>query len=351
MRRVRSDADPRCLKGANDDDVLLCRQVAGNSTAHQDGRDAATAPGDVFLLDPRRPFALGVGANTRSIVFKVPRWELQARLGEIASYTATLIPRAEPVTALASEFLAMLALRADAIDPSMGAKVAQQALDLVALAFEARTGSAAQLSSTRTTTLMRLKSIIEARLNDPELKPLRVAAVAGISVRYANALPRSSASSCFAGCSTAAKRWRIPRSSAAPSATSPIRVGSPISPTSRGATRRSSGVRPASRAPDCADGARATRSLLARPSPDQPHESFDLRAIMVLVGAHEKAVRHLHHHAEATVEHLAALAVPVHELDLETDGVAVGGQLEWAVEDVVEILTHPAQCCGDLLPS
>jgi len=82
----------------------------------------------------------------------------------------------------------MAAERADAIDPSMGAKVARQALDLVALAFEARTGNAALLSSTRTTTFLRLKSIIEARLSDPELKPAGVAAIAGISVRYANAL-------------------------------------------------------------------------------------------------------------------------------------------------------------------
>lgn len=196
---------PRCLKGATDDDILLCQQVAGHTTVHQDGRDVITTPGDVYLIDPRRPFALGVGV-TRSLVFKVPRWELQARLGEVASHTAMPVPRGKPVSILASEFLTMAAERADAIDPSMGAKVARQALDLVALAFEARTGNAALLSSTRTTTLLRLKSIIEARLSDPELKPAGVAAIAGISVRYANAhwrtrVPRSSASSCSAGCS------------------------------------------------------------------------------------------------------------------------------------------------------
>jgi AraC family transcriptional regulator, positive regulator of tynA and feaB len=176
------------LAGANDDDVLLCRQVVGHTSVYQDGRDATTAPGDVFLLDPRRPFALAVGPNCRSVVFKVPRWEVQARLGEIASYTATMLPQAAPVTALASEFLGMIAVRADAIDPAMGPKVAQQALDLVALAFETGVGAPVQLSSTRTTTLLRLKSIIETRLHDPALKPAGVAAAAGISVRYANAL-------------------------------------------------------------------------------------------------------------------------------------------------------------------
>jgi AraC family transcriptional regulator, positive regulator of tynA and feaB len=178
---------PQCLRGANDDDILLYRQVAGHAGLYQDGRDAASAPGDVYLVDPRRPFTLNVGSG-RALLLKVPRWEMQARLGEIASYTAMPIPRSAPVTALASEFLEMIAARADAIDPAMGSKVAQQALDLVALAFETGVGAPVQLSSTRTTTLLRLKSIIETRLHDSALKPADVAAAAGISVRYANAL-------------------------------------------------------------------------------------------------------------------------------------------------------------------
>ena len=109
------------LAGANDDDVLLCRQVVGRTSVYQDGRDAVTTPG-AYLLDPRRPFALNVG-RTRSLVLKVPRWEVQARLGEIASYTATMLPQAAPVTVLASEFLGMIAVRADAIDPAMGTRL------------------------------------------------------------------------------------------------------------------------------------------------------------------------------------------------------------------------------------
>jgi AraC-like DNA-binding protein len=44
------------------------------------------------------------------------------------------------------------------------------------------------LSLPRSTALMRLKSIIDARISDPALRPADVAAAAGISVRYANAL-------------------------------------------------------------------------------------------------------------------------------------------------------------------
>jgi len=184
-RVVRSQS---CLRFADDDDIHLCRQISGSMTMHQDGRDAATQPGDVYILDPRRPFEFSLASNTRTLVFKVARSETQSRLGEIANYTATPISLMRPVGALASEFLASLAERADAIDPVTGVKLVQQALDLVALAFETAKGGVAQLSSVRTTTLLRLKSIIESKLHDHALSPTGAARAAGISVRYANAL-------------------------------------------------------------------------------------------------------------------------------------------------------------------
>jgi len=175
------------LKSADDDDMLLCRLDAGNMAAHQDGRDIVAAPGDVYLLDPRRPFALEVG-GTRSLVLKVPRAEMEARLGDLTPYTATLLPRGQSVSALASDFLSMAMQRSGEIDPSIGGSIAQQVLDLVAIAFGVRVGAAAKLSSPRIATLTRLKYVIEARVRDPELKLPDIAAAAGISVRYANAL-------------------------------------------------------------------------------------------------------------------------------------------------------------------
>ncbi len=184
-RVVRSQS---CLRFAYDDDIHLCRQISGSMMMHQDGRDAATHPGDVYILDPRRPYEFSLASNTRTLVFKVARSEMQSRLGGIANYTAMPISLRRPVGALASEFLASLAKHADAIDPLTGAKLVQQALDLAALAFETAKGGVAQLSSVRTTTLLRLKSIIESKLHDHILRPTDAAQAAGISVRYANAL-------------------------------------------------------------------------------------------------------------------------------------------------------------------
>ena len=67
------------------------------------------------------------------------------------------------------------------------ARLAEQALDLIALALTAGDGKP-MLSSPRASALLRLKMAIDTRLSDPSLKPAEAAAAAGISVRYANDL-------------------------------------------------------------------------------------------------------------------------------------------------------------------
>jgi AraC family transcriptional regulator, positive regulator of tynA and feaB len=179
----------RYIEQASDDDLLLSLQLAGNLVLHQDGRDAITKPQDVFLLDPRRPFSVDVDGPVRTLIVKLPRWELQSRLGDVRTLTARPISQAAPLGALAGGFLAMLPERVDAFDEATGSKVAQQVIDLVALTLgqELQDGRGT-ISTSRMTTLLRLKNIIEGRLIDPDLRPAQAAAAAGISVRYANAL-------------------------------------------------------------------------------------------------------------------------------------------------------------------
>jgi AraC-like DNA-binding protein len=158
-------------------------------TVHQDGRDAVLAANDMVLIDPRRPFCLSIETGNGSLVVKVPRGELLWRLGDVASLTARTINSRQPAAALASGFLAMLPEHIDALNRQTGAKIAHQALDLVALAFATNvpTGHVG-LSSRRAAALLRLKTTVEGALYDHTLKPAVAAAAAGISVRYANAL-------------------------------------------------------------------------------------------------------------------------------------------------------------------
>lgn len=121
---------------------------------------------------------------------KVPRRQLQARLANGGNFNAPRLRSDEPAAALASGFLGMLPERLDALAGSTtGANIANQALDLLALAFAAHAPTGrASLTSRRAVALLTLKATIESRLCDPTLKPANAVAAAGISIRFANSL-------------------------------------------------------------------------------------------------------------------------------------------------------------------
>jgi len=174
---------------ADSDDLLISQQLSGKVVVVQDGRQAVNEKGSFVLLDTRRPFSELFETRTKTMVLKISREALEARLGSVASFTARTMAADNPIAGLASGFLSMLLTRLDTLDGPVAAKIAEQALDLVALAFSAETQqSGSSLSSSRATTLLRLKSVIESRLHEPDLKPAAVAAETGIGVRYANAL-------------------------------------------------------------------------------------------------------------------------------------------------------------------
>ena len=173
----------------NSDDLLVSVQLAGKMILDQDGRQAVNEQGSFVLLDTGRPYTQVFQTRTRTMVLKIPREALEARLGSVGPLTARTMEAANPIAGLAWGFLSMLPGRLDTLDGPVGVTIAEQALDLVALAFSSETQqSGSTLSSSRATTLLRLKSVIESRLCEPDLKPAAVAAEAGISIRYANTL-------------------------------------------------------------------------------------------------------------------------------------------------------------------
>jgi len=179
----------RNIARARGDELLLSVQLAGMAELSQDGQEARLAPGDMALYDTQRSYALTVHPQTRQLVLKIPRNALESRFGPIGHYTARRLGCEQPMGGMASEFLRMLPARVGALDPAAERQIAEQALDMVALACtrepsgRLRTGTA-----TRVAAVLNLKSVIEARLTDLTLTPSSAAAAAGISVRYANTL-------------------------------------------------------------------------------------------------------------------------------------------------------------------
>lgn len=184
IARSRTDIS-RCIH----DNLALKLQLSGHSVITQDGRQAVLGAGSFTLFDSSRPWVASHKTHEKALYLAIPRRALIARLGVAAALTARSIGSNEPLAALAAGFIKLLPAHADAFDGPAASKIAEQTIDLIALAYSAMTETKiTALSSPRALTLMRLKSAIETRLSDPALRPAAAAAAVGISIRYANAL-------------------------------------------------------------------------------------------------------------------------------------------------------------------
>ncbi|WP_431266865.1 helix-turn-helix domain-containing protein [Dankookia sp. P2] len=141
------------------------------------------------LLDPRLPYVGRFTAGSQLLVLKVPRRALKARIGYVRRAVLRPIRSTGGEGGLASAFLAMLPTYAADLAPAAAEGVMANVLDLIALALTSSTvdhqGAA---TSAQMLVLMNVRAAIEARLADPSLDATTVAAAAGASVRYANAV-------------------------------------------------------------------------------------------------------------------------------------------------------------------
>lgn len=182
-------AAARHVGRANPEELFVVRQTAGVVVVEQDGRQALLEAGDFTLLDPRRPVTARYLKGSRPLILKVPRRQLEARIGSTRQVVARLIKPSESEYSLTSAVLAMLQTYANKLGRSTEDVVRNQALDLIAVSFaKAMNRERPRLSSARSLVLVRLRATIEARLSDPTLDPETVAAAVGVSVRYANAV-------------------------------------------------------------------------------------------------------------------------------------------------------------------
>jgi AraC-like DNA-binding protein len=169
-------------------DLLLSAIFEGKISVLQDGREAIVEGPGLYLVDPVRPFDLILRERCTHVIAKIPRALLEARIGLTGDLTGRSFAVSDGIGALALGMMKLLPAHAETLDDTSGLKVAEQLMDLAALTLNANRENLATLSSPRTVALLRLKSTIERLLIEPGLKPERIAAEAGISVRYANDL-------------------------------------------------------------------------------------------------------------------------------------------------------------------
>jgi len=186
---IQYDVADRHAAQTNADELFFRLQIAGRYETEQEGHEAAFEAGDMTLIDPRRPWRGNYSNGPKQMLLKVPRRQLEARVGGVRALSLYPIKPSQPESALTAAYLTSLLSHADALDAASGDIVKNQVLDLIALSIAKITGrESPRISSARSIVLLSVRAAVEARLTDPVLDAATVAAAAGVSVRYANAV-------------------------------------------------------------------------------------------------------------------------------------------------------------------
>ncbi|MET4279356.1 MULTISPECIES: helix-turn-helix domain-containing protein [unclassified Bradyrhizobium] len=180
---------PEHVRRTPSDDLFLCYQSSGSVFVVQNGREVRLEARNLILIDPLLPYECRFSQGSTTLVIKAPRRELRARLGRNRELTGRRVTADHVDDELAISLAAKLPLLAGKTASITEEMVESHALDLLGLAI-ARTSesSSVRISTTKALSLARLRSVVEARLTNPDLDPQTVADAVGISVRYANDL-------------------------------------------------------------------------------------------------------------------------------------------------------------------
>lgn len=140
-----------------------------------------------MLLDPLLPYEALFSSASKTLILKVPRRELRARLGQTRDIVARQIKPMTREDGLTSSLTAMLPSLAGNMSSVSEEMVGNHAIDLLAVSLAATLHCARpRVSSAKALLLSNIRSVVEARLTDPDLNAQAVADAVGISVRYAN---------------------------------------------------------------------------------------------------------------------------------------------------------------------
>jgi AraC-like DNA-binding protein len=170
---------------AQNDDLFICRQLAGRLVLEQQDREVSLEAGEFCLLDPLLPYTGIFRGCSKMLVVKASRRAVEVRVGNTSMMTARALSHGS-VGALTSGYLAYLPASSAKPNPR-AALLQEQALDLVAASLsDCMAKEGASVSSPRSLALLKLRAAVEVGLADPKLSTSAAAAAAGMSVRYAN---------------------------------------------------------------------------------------------------------------------------------------------------------------------
>ncbi|NEW96696.1 helix-turn-helix domain-containing protein [Rhodopseudomonas sp. BR0G17] len=171
------------------DTMFVCIQLSGKMRVVQNAREVDLCAGTLMLIEPLMPYSAEFSENSRTLLIKAPRREMCARVGrnrELIGHRVTAERLDDALTLDGATKLPSLAGQTSTVTEEL---MANHVLDLVGLSVARTiTNVAGRVSNPRALLLGQIRSIVDAKLADPDLDGQTVADIVGISVRYANEL-------------------------------------------------------------------------------------------------------------------------------------------------------------------
>ncbi|BCT76628.1 AraC family transcriptional regulator [Sinomonas cyclohexanicum] len=169
----------------------LSIQLAGTGLLMQDGREAVLTPGNLAVYSTDRPYTLAFDGDFRSLVLMFPHSALDLPADAMAQVTATGISGTDGLGGLVAPFLVRLSENLETIAGPNGARLVNNALDLVTTLFNGELDARSAVSrDPHQMLLARIHDYVEAHLPDPDLAPGAIAAAHFISTRHLHDLFR-----------------------------------------------------------------------------------------------------------------------------------------------------------------
>ncbi|GAA2712082.1 MULTISPECIES: helix-turn-helix domain-containing protein [Streptomyces] len=186
---VRLSRTPGLVARSPADGIAVALQQAGTAALTQDGRGTALLPGELSVIDLRRPFCLEQKQRGRLCVFRLPARVVDVPPARLRTVAGRAFAPREGVTALLVPFLERLAVRAAHIAPSVGDALSGNVADLLAaLVDEHAEDDDDRPGTARDHLLPAVRRFIDNHLGDPGLTPESIARAHRISVRYLHRL-------------------------------------------------------------------------------------------------------------------------------------------------------------------
>lgn len=180
--------------------ITLAMQHRGCARLTQDGREVVFGPGEFAISDSGRPFAKELPTAFDFTAFHLPRSALHVRDEDLRTATATVFEPDSGSVGLVSTYLRKLASGAADLDPGTGRRLADTAIDLLALVIQEHSGTLNPAApQTAPAMLARIKDYAMCHLGDSSLSPEQLATAHHVSVRYLHKL--------FQGEETTVARW------------------------------------------------------------------------------------------------------------------------------------------------